>query len=74
MPDAFPQLPGPIETDETRIAERERRNEAAAPAEEAPADEAAPAAETPVVEEEKKETLTTDDAPKDADFKEDNNK
>ena len=36
--------------------------------------EAAPAAETPVVEEEKKETLTTDDAPKDADFKEDNNK
>ncbi len=36
--------------------------------------EAAPAAETPVVEEEKKDTLTTDDAPKDADFKEDNNK
>jgi cell division protease FtsH len=36
--------------------------------------EAAPTAETPVVEEEKKDTLTTDDAPKDADFKEDNNK
>jgi len=32
----------------------------------------APAAETPVVEEEKKDTLTTDDAPKDADFKEEN--